>query len=95
MAGVGGGWLTFISSYYFVVSGLSVMGLRVEIRCTRSETTLGNCTLGIPSSTQVLRQRKGNLEMGSAGSFSPVRGAQPEYRTGEDKTHTGATEMLC
>ena len=27
----GGDWLTFFSSYYFIVSGLSVMGLRVEM----------------------------------------------------------------
>ena len=31
MAAGWGDWLTFFSSYYFIVSGLSVMGLRVEM----------------------------------------------------------------
>ena len=87
-------------STYASVQGIDICcfwiicdGLRVEMWCTRNETTLGNCTLGIPSSTQVLRQRKGNLEVGSPGSFSPVHGAQPEYQTGDNKTLAGSTEM--
>ena len=79
LSGGGFGWL-FFSLHYFIVSGFSVMSLRVEkdivffkkMWCTRDETTLGNCILGIPGLTPLLQQIKGNLKSVKRWVILPV-----------------------